>query len=335
MNRTAFTRTLAAAAVVAVSFGGMGFAHAAGEPSPSPTPAAVIEVDQLPVESFNDVVQKSNAYTAALNAAPEVHRSFDAYTAVVNVKRGPTGKETNLRGPGPLPVESVAAIKAATAFAPKYFALPAADAAAGKLVAALDVLVPLVGRAEEYYGGKRFKEDNLKLGRELHGQLVPEFERFFAAETALRAAVAELRPRIERRQMAVGEQARGRDLGWHVRGFLAATKPIVEMIPASMPPPPRPLMDPKLYATRLAELEAANTALAAYADAHPPEVAALPEGAALRADLAAMLAAARQLRPALEAKKLDRAVIGKRINDLINRYNAVVKRVNAAALGAG
>lgn len=313
--------------------------RAAAEPTPPPaaTASALLPaVATLPVEQFNVVVEKANAYTAALNVAQEVHRSYDAYAAAVNVKRGPTGKEANLRGPGPIPAEDTARVQtAATDLAPRPPALPAADAAIADLAASLTALAPLAQRAAGYYGAKEFKADDLRLGRELHGQMIPWFERFFAAETALRAAVAEVRPLVERRQMAVGEQARGRDLGWHVRSTLAAAKPLVELIPAQAPPPNRPPMDPKLYATRLTDLETAWTALDTYANAHPPEIAALPEGPALRGDLAALLAAARGVRPALEAKRLDPAAIGKRINDLITRYNAAVKRVNAAALANG
>ncbi len=309
---------------------GIVFSRAAG-PTPPPLPA----VATLPVEQFNVVVEKANAYTAALNVAQEVHRSYDAYAATVNVKRGPTGKETNLRGFEPIPAEDATRVQTAADLAPKPPALPAADAAIGDLAASLKALTPLVQRAAGYYGGPEPKTDYLRLGRELHGQMIPLFDRFFAAENTLRAAVAEVRPLVERRQMSVVEQARGRDFGWHVRNTLAAAKPLVELIPAQTPPPNRPPMDPKLYATRLTDLETAWMALDVYANAHPPEIAALPEGAALRGDLAALLAAARGVRPALEAKRLDQAATGRRINEFITRYNAAVKRVNTAALANG
>ena len=313
--RTAPALPVVVAVLLALVGGGAGpDARGAGEPTPappsapSPAPGVVAAaglppVETLPVEQFNAVVEKTNAYTAALNVAQEFHHAHDVNGGTPNAKRGAAG----------IPPEGVATVKAAAAFAPRPPALPAADTAIGELATAFEALTATQPGATP----------------------PPSFARLFAAEATLRAAVAEVRPLVERRQLAVGEQARGRDLGWHVRGVLGAVKPLVELIPATPPPPNRPPMDPKLYAARLAELDAAWTALDTYANAHPPEVNALPDGAALRGDLGTLVAAARQLRPALEAKKLDQATIGKRINELINRYNAAVKRVNAAALAGG
>ena len=323
--RTAPALRVIVAVLLALAGGWAGpAARGAGEPTPtsssSPTPgvaaaatAGLPPVETLPVEQFNVVVEKTNTYTAALNVAQEVHRAHDANGGTANAKRGAAAGNLPSSTATILPPEGVAKVKAAVAFAPRPPALPAADAAIGELAAAFEALTTT-------------PPGNTK---------PPPFARLFAAETALRAAVAEVRPLVERRQLAVGEQARGRDFGWHVRGVLGAVKPLVELIPAAPPPPSRPPMDPKLYAARLADLDAAWTALDAYANAHPPEIEALPDGAALRGDLGTLVTAARQLRPALEAKKLDRATIGKRINELISRYNAAVKRVNAAALGGG
>jgi hypothetical protein len=150
----------------------------------APATAANLEAEEsktfrdLLDAEFKSLAEKTNLYVRALNAASNIRRSYDRYDSWVDVQKGPTGKERLVYGLYTIntsPVNDM--VEAATRGPTLKPSLPAIDDAVAKLAGATKTLVPLIKAAADYYEQEDYKDDNAKRGQELHGQMMPLFER--------------------------------------------------------------------------------------------------------------------------------------------------------------
>jgi hypothetical protein len=288
----------------------------------APTAGRAQTIADLPEDKFKSLVDKTALYTKALTAARAVQKSYDRYAAWVDMKTGPTGKEKTIDG---LPdiAGALQQIADAGANGPGMWPpLATVDAMAQKMAEATTALAPLAKSASEYYAQKQYKSDAGKRGHEVHGQMVPMFERFFGCELALRRDLGVVLEDVERRNLARIEKEQGKNYEWHLRSFLFAAKTVADMLPnhvdATMIEGPR-------YKQRFANLQAAYTAFTQYGVEHPAEV----QKAVLATSLDDFFAATRILRGVLEAPKPDRQVYIAKVNDLAAKYDALVQRTAA------
>lgn len=185
----------------------------------------------------------------------------------------------------------------------------------------------MVKSASDYYAQRQYKNDGAKRGQELHGQMIPLFEQFFGSELALRRELSAIREDVERRKLAQMEKEHGRNYEWHLRSFLAAARPLADLLPNQAA---AAMIEAGRYRARFTNLQAAYTLFTQYCTEHPAEV---PK-AVLATSLEDFVAATRVLRGVLDAPKPDRLVYLAKVNDLAAKYDALVERTTPPATAA-
>ena len=281
-------------------------------------------IAELPDDKFKSLVEKTILYTKALNAARAVQKSYDRYAAWVDIKVGPTGKEKAIEGV--LDISGAAQeIAEASANGPGMWPpLPTIDSAAQKLAQSAAALAPAIKSASEYYAQKKYKADAAKHGQELHAQMLPMFEQFFAGELALRRELSVVLEDIERRNLAQIEKEHGKTYDWHLRNCLFAAKTLADLLPNHVD---AAMMESARYRTRFTNLQAAYTELTQYCLQHPAEVQKLVATKSLEE----FVAATRILRGVLDAPKPDRQVYMAKVNDLAGKYDALIAQTATAS----
>jgi len=280
-------------------------------------------IADLPEDKFKALVEKAALYAKALGAARAVQKSYDRYAAWVDIKTGPTGKERSIDGlPDIGAVQDIAdaAAKGPTMWPP----LGGVDGLAQKLAQVTSALTPLVKSASDYYAQRQYKNDGAKRGQELHGQMLPLFEQFFATELAMRREFSAVFEDIERRYLAQIEKDHGKNYEWHLRSFLLAAKTLADLLPNHAD---AAMIEGARFKSRFAALQAAYTLFTQYCVEHPAEV----QKEVLSTSLEDFFAATRILRGILDAPKPDRQVYLTKVNDLAAKYETLVQRTTTTA----
>ena len=282
-------------------------------------------IAELPDDKFKLLVEKTQVYTKALSAARAVQKSYDGYASWVDMKTGPTGKEKSIES-GLTDINSAhQEIADAGKNGPGMWPpLPNVDSAAQKLAGATAALAPVVKSASDYYAQRQYKSDGAKHGQELHAQLVPMFEQFFGSELALRRELSAVREDVERRNLALIEKEHGKNYEWHLRSFLVAARPLVDLMPNHAA---AAMIEAGRYRARFTNLQAAYTLFTQYCTEHPAEV----QKAVLATSLEDFFSATRVLRGVLDAPKPDRLVYLAKVNDLAAKYDELVQRTTTTA----
>jgi hypothetical protein len=281
-------------------------------------------IADLPDDKFKLLVEKSTLYAKALGAARTVQKSYDRYAAWVDIKIGPTGKERSIDGVPDI-AGAVQEISDAGAKGPGMWPqVGGVDGMAQKLAQATTALAPVVKSASDYYAQKQYKSDGAKRGQELHGQMLPLFEQFFAAELAMRREFSPVFEDIERRYLAQIEKEHGKNYEWHLRSFLLAAKTLADLLPNHAD---AAMIEGARFKSRFANLQAAYTLFTQYCVEHPAEV----QKAVLSTSLEDFFAATRTLRGILDAPKPDRQVYLTKVNDLAAKYDTLVQRTTITA----
>jgi hypothetical protein len=281
-------------------------------------------IADLPEDKFKLLAEKTALYVKALSAARAVQKSYDRYAAWVDIKTGPTGKERSIDGvpdiAGALQEIADAGAKGPGMWPP----LGGVDGMAQKLAQASTALAPLVKSASDYYAQHQYKSDGAKRGQELHGQMLPLFEQFFAAELAMRRELSAVIEDVERRYLAQIEKEHGKNYEWHLRSFLLSAKTVADLLPNHAD---ATMIEGARYRARFANLQAAYTLFSQYCLEHPAE----EQKAVLSTSLENFFAATRILRGILDAPKPDRQVYVAKVNDLAAKYETLVQRTTITA----
>jgi hypothetical protein len=291
------------------------------QPVPSLSPA------ELPESEFDALVDKINLYVRALNGVSSVRRSHERYTSWIDEKKGFTGNERYISyGVYEIGKSSVEEIQRAATKGPQMKpSLRELDSVIVRLAEIVTSLVPLVKKAHEYYEQEAYRSDGAKLGQELHVQMMPLFDRTFAAERHMRRQLEALKVQLDQRQLRAMEAASGRNYYWHVRRLMIAAKGVVGLLPEN---PNSPTIDADDYQARFSELEAAYDAFQTFASDRPKEVKKVRLASSVDSSVKEFVAAAKFLHRSLEAQKLDRDEYIDRVVELAKTYNDLVQRTN-------
>jgi len=281
-------------------------------------------VAELPDDKFKTLVQKTDAYTKALNAARVVQKCYDRYAASIDMKTGPTGREKNLEGVTDISGAAGEIADAGAKGPGMWPPLPNVDSAAQKLAQSATALAPVVKSASEYYAQKKYKTDAAKHGQELHAQMLPMFQQFFANELALRRELNVVLEDVERRNLAQIEKEHGKNYDWYLHSFLLAAKGLADLLPNHVDGAP---IENARYRARFANLQAAYTEFAQYCQQHPAEA----QKAVTTKSADDFVAATRILRGILDAPKADHQVYVSKVNDLATKYDALMAQTTTAA----
>jgi hypothetical protein len=305
---------MAAVAALAVA------ASSAQSPAPL-SPAELSEAD------FQTLVEKTNLYVKALNAVSYAQRTYDRYGSWVDVKKGPTGKERYISyGLYDISKSDVENVKQAAEKGPRMTpALPELDAVIVRLAESFSALEPLVKKASDYYEQEDYKDDAAKGGKELHAGMIPLFQQTFAAEAELRRGLDELKTKVDQRQLALLEKAKGRKYEWHLRSFMLAAKSLIDLLPEN---PDAPTIAADAYKSRYAELETAYNAFQNFATENPDEVKKIMLASFVDSAVKDFFTASKFLRRTLEAGKVDRREYLTQVGKAAETYNSLIQRTN-------
>lgn len=153
-----FTSRLLAAAALALVLNGFSAA-----PGVIGTPALA----QATVEVTDEAIDKMNAYVQFLNRSMRASESLERYASWVDMKKGPTGKESIVYGLYSLydVRTEIAAVEAATKAEPK---MPELDAAILAYVETYKKIAPAIEKANKYYDRQDYKSDKMEGGKAYH-----------------------------------------------------------------------------------------------------------------------------------------------------------------------
>ncbi len=284
---------------------------------------------EKPDANFEARVAKTNMYVKALNSVASIRRTYDRYASWVDVKKGVTGKERYITyGLYTVSKSTADEFSAAAQKGPQMPpAMPDLDKAIVELSGAVTALVPLVNKASDYYNQEDFRDDAAKLGQELHQQMMPLFEKTFAAEAQLRRGLEPAKAELDREQLAYVEKVSGRRYEWHLRNYMLAAKGVVTLLP---PGPGSPPIAKGTYNERVAELETAYSLFMTFASENPGEMKKVMMTGFVESAVKDFFAASKFLRRTLEAPKVDRSECIERVGELAKKYNDLIQRTNSS-----
>ena len=277
---------------------------------------------------FQPLIDKTNLYVRALNSVSAAQRSYDRYASWLDVKKGPTGKERYITyglyeiNPGSVRDVREAAQKGPGMKPP----LPQLDAIITRMAEAFAALEPLVKRAHDYYAQEDYKDDGAKRGQELHEQMMPLFERTFAAERDLRRELDVIKRDLNKRQLAEIEKTEGRKYHWHLRSYLVAAKDLINLLPDDADAPP---IAATAYKEKYAALEDAYNAFQSFITDNPDETKKIMLSGMAGSSVKDFYTASKFLRRTLETAKLDRRDYIEKVGELARTYNDLIRRTNS------
>lgn len=183
-------------------------------------------------------VEKVNAYINCFNAVEEpIHQGFQQYTGwMKDADAGPTGKETQVRGPGTVLSHRVdacnAPMVAALAMTP---AEPDLDPAARAYQKTFVELYALIEQADRYYSREDYLRDDHAGMRSQHAPMMQAYAAFFAAGTALDAALEKREDERRATQLKEIEADEGRSLAYYQLRIVGDGKRLTQLLSADAP----------------------------------------------------------------------------------------------------
>lgn len=194
-------------------------------------PISVKDIDQLSEEQLQDWIGKLNGHTKLLNASLRAVSAWSRYRSWVNIKTGPTGKESIIYG---LYSVSQSTAQSALETARKaYEAEPRIsplDEASQRYAADFEALAPVLIEAEGYYERKDYKDDKMAKGKELHAKLVPLFEAFLKDRELLEKELKIVKTAVDQKQLAFIEKREGKSYAWHTRRVMMHAAIIADIL---------------------------------------------------------------------------------------------------------
>jgi len=242
---------------------------------------------------------KLDGYVQCINMmSPSVQRSADRYADWVDMKKGPTGKERYISyGMYELfdPKDCLAGIEKSNAAEPKD---PELETAAAEYSKALQELYPTVQTAAKYYDEEDYKDDGAAKGKELHPKLSSGFDRFFAADKAMRERFATLSDGLQARELERIEKEEGRKVPFQARNVMSKAKAVMKLGDV----PDWKELDLESFKPALEAYEAALQEAETYTQANKAEADSVSFGSFLD-DAAEFRKAGKSLRRRKEEKK--------------------------------
>lgn len=179
---------------------------------------------QAPPPAAPSLGKKLQPYIACINRLSERSLSSrERYLSWVNEKTGPTGRERNIYG-----LYTIYETKDCEAGVAKMAAeqppAPELEKAGADYAGAVSSLAPLLKEANDYYDQGNYKDDKMAKGREMHPRLMAAYNRFAAADKALRAQVDELNDKVQVERLAAIEKAEGKSLHYFATDLMIKAK---------------------------------------------------------------------------------------------------------------
>jgi hypothetical protein len=216
------------AALVAASlaFGSAGAALAQDAP-----PSAADSGDA----ALNAATAKFNAYVGFMNRTLRAVSSLDRYKSWVNMKTGPTGRESIIYGLYDV-YDTKREEAAASAALTQEPLLPELDEAMRAYIAANAALAPILREANGYYERADYKVDKMAEGKTLHAKIVAAAEPFLAARAHLDAVLTVEKAKVDAMRLAALEKREGRKANWQVANVMMSAQHVMDLLPGNSRP---------------------------------------------------------------------------------------------------
>ena len=310
----AMAHRLGAAFILAI-VAGAGLGDAARAQSPAGETTGVTAKD----ESLEASVVKMNAYVALLNRSLRAVQSLDRYRSWVNMKTGPTGRESIVYGLYDV-YDTARESEKASAVLTQEPLLPELDAAMRDYIAANAALGPILNEANAYYERADYKTDRMAGGKALHLKIVAAAAPFLAARARADAAFRDEKARVDERQLAAIEQREGRDANWHVVDVMIRARRVIDLLPSGA----NPVIDVAPFDAAMAGYASAVKEMDAYGAGHPNAFFVF------ESQPRSLLAKLRDFQEKLDRARGDGRRAGGDLTWIINDYNMMVSTSQTA-----
>ncbi len=294
--------------------------------SPGPRSPALAQAAAAPaavdaeLAASQAVTRKLNAYVGLLNRTLRASESLARYESWVNMRTGPTGRESIVYGLYSL-YDVRGEIEKARAAAAGTPAMPALDAAMPGYVAAYEALVPTITKAEGYYERQDYKVDKMAEGRTLHAALAPAGRTFLEERAKVEALLRVEKERADAAELALVERREGRKARWQVANVMMQARRVVDLLPSDK----KPVVDLSAFDAVLVGYAAAVRELDAYSAAEPGAFTGFESRPR------AFLGKLREFRDKLARSKGDaRGPAGRDLTWIVNDYNTMISTAQMA-----
>lgn len=185
---------------------------------------AIAQTAQPATPAAASLGKKLQPYIACINRLSERSLSSrERYLSWVNEKTGPTGKERIIYGLYTIydPKDCEAGV---AKMATEQPAVPELEKAGTEYAAAASALNVVLNEANDYYDQGNYKDDKMAKGRVMHPKLMAAYNRFVAADKALRGQVDELNDKVQLERLAAIEKAEGKSLHYLATDLMIKAK---------------------------------------------------------------------------------------------------------------
>jgi hypothetical protein len=197
-----------------------------------PTDSANAEAEDAGLRA---TTAKFNAYIAFMNRTLRAVQSIDRYKSWVNMKTGPTGRESIIYGLYEV-YDTTREAAAATAALTQEPLLPELDGAMRNYIDANAALGPVLNEANAYYERKDYKDDKMAGGKALHARIVAAAEPFLTARGRLDAIITAEKAKVDAARLVSIEKREGRKANWHVANVMLRAQRVMDLLPSGAKP---------------------------------------------------------------------------------------------------
>lgn len=213
---------------------------------------------------LNAATAKFNAYVVFMNRSLRAVQSLDRYKSWVNMKTGPTGRESIIYGLYDV-YDTTREAAAASAALTQDPLLPDLDSAMRDYIAANAALGPILNEASAYYERKDYKDDKMAGGKALHARIIAAADPFLAARARLDGLFTAEKARVDAARLASLEKREGRKANWHVANVMLRAQRVMDLLPSNA----RPVVDLASFHSALADYAGAVKDMDTYGAANP------------------------------------------------------------------
>ena len=255
----AWVHKIGVVAVVAALACGLS-ASAQGQSQPADAAASPGADD----ENLQATTHKFNAYVEFMNRTLRAVQSIDRYKSWVNMKTGPTGRESIIYGLYSV-YDTTREAAAATAALTQEPLLPELDAAMRDYIGANAALAPILNEANAYYERADYKADKMAEGKTLHVKIVAAAEPFLIARARLDKVFTEEKAMVDARRLTALEKREGRKANWQVANVMMRAQHLMDLLPSNA----KPVVDLPAFDAAMVDYAAAVKEMDTYGAANP------------------------------------------------------------------
>jgi Protein of unknown function (DUF3829) len=308
----AWVGTLGAAFVVTM-LAGAGAAQA--QNPPANTVSAEMDEGGLKATTV-----KFNAYVGFMNRTLRAVQSIDRYRSWVNMKTGPTGRESIIYGLYEV-YDTTREASAATAALTQEPLLTELDSAMRDYIAANAALGPILNEANAYYERKDYKDDKMAGGKALHARIVAAAEPFLAARARLDAVVTVEKAKVDAARLVSIEKREGRKANWHVANVMMHAQRVMDLLPSAA----KPVIDVAPFDAAIVDYAGAVKDMDAYGASNPNSFFVF------ESEPRSLLSKLRDFQEKIDRAKGDaRRAGGGDLTWIVNDYNGMVTSAQSA-----